>query len=86
MRLSAQKYTPKQRVTPTASGIPANEEEPEIPRARETTITPRMSNRVPTRVRVGGRSPVERASAAVTTANPEAIGETSDSVPIAKAR
>jgi hypothetical protein len=54
--------------------------------ARETITTPPISTSAPSSASSAGRSPARSASSALTTANAEAIGETSASVPIAKAR
>ena len=54
--------------------------------ACETITTPTISTSAPSSASSAGRSPASSASSALTTANAEAIGDTSASVPIAKAR
>jgi len=77
---------PNASALPIASGTPPNVTVVVVGERVASTV-PVISNTEPPNASTGGCSlPLVSASAAVTTANPEATGETNDKVPISKAR
>jgi hypothetical protein len=81
-----QNIVPNASALPIASGTPASVTIVVVGERVANTV-PAISNAEPPYASAGGCSlPLSSASTAVTTANPEAIGDTNDKVPISKAR